>query len=654
MDQTIADDLGRALELLRAGNQKAARAILVEILRVDSDTEQAWYLLSFTLGDPNRRTYALEQVLRINPENQKAKDRLAKVRSAGDAPAGATPTRADEEDEVIGAKEGDALLEQRLMGIDKQGETEPEIPATTPEDEAGKPVPAFVDEEEPTAEPELEETMSDGPKRSRGRTGACVLVTVLLIVILAAGAAVSYLNRDALLGLVAGSVFAVGQQPTHTPTEGVRQLPPTWTPQPSPTALPTSTPRSTSTPTPTPGPLPLSQEVQDEMAVIRQQVADLRGLEILGEVENFILSGTSVEQFLRQTYLTEALVDRLEDERRVLVALGLIKPTYDLVNMELNSRSGNIAGFYLPEDKEVYLIGVGFGGVQKNIYSHEFTHALVDQHYDLSSLGAFPGCEGAKQACQASRALIEGDATLLQTQWFFQYASPQDVEEISRYQPPQQLIPDMFPPPYAIPELSFPYVQGGAFVEALHDRGSWAEVNRAYENPPTTTEQIMHPEKYFAGEDALLVADPLLLDTLDQGWRILKSESLGEWTTYLLLGFGADNAAALDDFEAAEAAAGWGGDQYQVYFNDNLDQTILVAHWVWDTNVDADQFWEAISAYQFNRFRGNAINGPASGICFGFNQQVSCLFRTSREVLWVYVPDEALAGEIVELFPDFQ
>ncbi|NIV38832.1 MAG: hypothetical protein GWN58_58275, partial [Anaerolineae bacterium] len=136
---------------------------------------------------------------------------------------------------------------------------------------------------------------------------------------------------------------------------------------------------------------------------------------------------------------------------------------------------------------------------------HEYAHALVDAHFDIGSIGVYPLCERTQDSCDAISALVEGDATLTMTQWWQQYANPQDVEDILTYNPPSRTLPDQFPPPYSLPDSSFPYDQGLTYVEFLYNRGNWAEVNRAYDELPASTEQILHPEKYLAGEQPIEV-----------------------------------------------------------------------------------------------------------------------------------------------------
>ncbi len=104
-------------------------------------------------------------------------------------------------------------------------------------------------------------------------------------------------------------------------------------------------------------------------------------------------------------------------------------------------------------------------------------------------------------------------------QWWNQYASPQDYQDILRYNPPWYTLPEQFPPPLAGRDGYFPYYEGLLFVEYLYERGNWAEVNKAYENLPLSSEQILHPDKYIQGEQPIEVAPFALESALGEGWR---------------------------------------------------------------------------------------------------------------------------------------
>ena len=112
-------------------------------------------------------------------------------------------------------------------------------------------------------------------------------------------------------------------------------------------------------------------------------------------------------------------------------------------------------------------------------------------------------------------------------------------------------------------------------------------MSKSFTNLPQSTEQILHPEKYFVHETPVKVALPNIGLSLGRGWRRIESDVNGEWSLYLI----------LDQFlksspDSKRAAAGWGGDRYAVYENQR-GQVVYVAVSAWDTEKDAREFFDA-------------------------------------------------------------
>jgi hypothetical protein len=483
-------------------------------------------------------------------------------------------------------------------------------------------------------------------------TTVLLVVVGCLCVVPAAWAGVSFLQGGGgLAGLLPG-----GAPAGSTPIGGVVAavtLPPSWTPTTSPTVTVTPTITRTPTSTASPTPVPLNPTVVAEMEAIQEEVSDLRGLADQGSIVRHVVTKANVRPILESHFLANGgSEEEVNDQALVLASLGLIKPTYDLYTNALNGLTDAIGGFYFPWSKEIYVIGARFAGVERWVYSHEYAHALVDQYYHLDQLGVYPTCVDDEQRCQAVQALVEGDATLVMNQWLEQYATPQDYLDIINYSPGKMVLPEQFPPPYVLRDSEFPYTYGLEFVSYLHRRGNWTRVNDVYEELPESTEHILHPETYVAGESPVPVPAQALEGALGGDWRSLASNSLGEWMTYLLLGYGADQAAQLSDDVARRAAAGWGGDRYQVYYHAESESTALAAHWVWDSNSDATEFSQAMSAYQEQRFRGASVE-RSDGDCWEVNQQASCVFRAGSETLWILAPDQTALNRILSLFSRF-
>ncbi len=657
MNPSPADALRRAEDYLQAGKPQLAQSLLTEFVRQNPASERGWLLLSQAVTGQSQKIDCLQRVLRINPANAEAQTRLTRLLAPPETPAAwASDARTSA---LKPTRPQTDRAPARLAPTESSAAWLPPSPASA-DDQPANTARSDETDEQPEGNPDVEalrvavtsSPVTRAPKTHRKTSQRWILVALALVTLVTISAAIVLVltpSNQPVANQVAAPA-AVAAAPTATPTFTPTPLPspttfpPTWTPTPPPTATPTRTP--TSYPTP-------NAQVSVQMDKIEQQVSDLRGLSIESAVPRVLIRRGDVESTLKSMVISQGYLETLPDQARSLSALGLIKPTYDLVKYALNGLADNIGGFYVSWLKQLFVIGTSFHGLERFVFSHEYDHVLTDQHFDINGLGVYPNCLSNGQRCEAIRALVEGDATLLMQQWLKQYASPQDYLDLLHYQPPGQTLPEDFPPPYVSRDLDFPYEAGLKFVEYLYARGNWATVDKAYASLPDSTEQILHPEKYLAGEKPIEVAAPPLTDTLGSGWRLIDDNELGEWTTYLILASGADVAAQQKESVAFTASRGWGGDHYQIYYNDTLSQTVLAAEWAWDTPRDATEFRQAMFTYLDERFRGAKID-RTGGQCWESNHQTSCIFLTGQQTRWLLAPDLSTLNAVQSAYPDFQ
>ena len=181
------------------------------------------------------------------------------------------------------------------------------------------------------------------------------------------------------------------------------------------------------------------------------------------------------------------------------------------------------------------------------LLAHELDHALEDQVFGL------PEPEGVgDDEVLANMALVEGSATAVMIEYGGRHLNPLELGLSSAgLDPGTEGVPRFF-----VESLTWAYLRGSAFVAALRAAGSgWSRVDAALEQPPVSTEQVLHPRAYLRGESpADVVVDLSALRT--EGWEVLDRGELGEFTTAQLLRLGAPREAAK------VAASGWGGDAY--------------------------------------------------------------------------------------------
>jgi len=660
MDQNLPDDLEQAVNLLRTGQTEAARPILMQYVKQYPGEEQGWFFLGIALSDSQQQAECFVRVLKINPNNHLAQERLEQL--VMPASLSLPHQESAKTMESVNPPEADSSKQESYSSpqltpiIEGEGVEIEETPSSQ--------FPSMI--QSPPVRIEKKPT----PKRRKTKnillTILIIFMTfvVLLLCLIAVSLGFQYLgydidellyqvqNTSSSIIIPKAAPTIVYKEPEIAPTEVSFVLPPTWTPTNTPTSTPIPSTTPTQKPTSSPTLPPPAPTIGAQMDRIAKEVSNLRGLPILNQVPGYLITRTQAKTILSDLMLTDELKLKLHDEAIVLSSLGLIEPNYDLENYILNGQVDGIGGIYIPWEKEIYILGIGFRGMEHFIYSHEFDHALTDQHFDINGMGVYPVCESNEQRCSAIRALIEGDASLIMYRWAERYATQQDYRDLLAFQPPIQALPEKNPPPYVLEDLNFPYKYGTQFVQYLLDRGNWNEVDKAYQNLPESTEQILHPEKYLEAEPPLQVQVPDL-EVLGGDWQLIKSEVLGEWMSYLLLAFGADYDAQIEPSIAQTAVRGWGGDHYLVYHSKESNATILTAQWLWDTQSDAEEFKNAMVTYLNNRFLGKELDHP-TGDCWETNQQSTCLYQEKNQVLWLLTPNITTLDSILALYDDFQ
>lgn len=291
----------------------------------------------------------------------------------------------------------------------------------------------------------------------------------------------------------------------------------------------------------------------------------IRELDARGPVHGVSLSRIEMAAHVRASIEHEVPASVVEAEGEVLIALGVAPPTFDYMAAIVSLMSAELAGYYEPSNKSMYLASDLGNAESEATLAHELVHALQDQHYDLGKLLEYRPDESDAQA--ALHALAEGDATsaMLDSLLLPQGKIATDLSEDLlglQVRAAAQFSTSSGPIPEILKRsLIAPYVDGIQFVHWLRRHGGWAMVDRAWQSPPASTEQLLHPEKYIAREPPLAVAAPVPLDgTMGQP---VYTDVLGEESFRLLF------EEWMPRHSALEAAEGWGGDRGAVFREGN-------------------------------------------------------------------------------------
>ena len=439
--------------------------------------------------------------------------------------------------------------------------------------------------------------------------------------------------RPALLALfIAVLVAACGDSNPgvdETPTSVVTIVVPTPTFDPGEAILPTV---ALSTPTATPE----LSDFESGLKEIESRIIAARMLFSLRPV---------AKEFISREELTDHLVRKLDEERQELArkgqlykVMGIIESDVDLYDLYLGLYQEGVLGFFEGEENKLYVVQdqQALRAEDKVTYAHEFAHALQQQHFNIQS--EFDVRQQLSSDRQlAYSALVEGDATLSQAVYMFQYLTEAERQSIQT-DAGVDLQAFLSAPHVVQRTFNFPYIEGTQFqIEG------WDTINLAFRDPPDSTEQILHPSKFVVREQPVELFMPDAVSALGSGWTLTDSDTLGE---FFLMAYLEDGMPAQ---AAANAAAGWGGDGYHLISGPG-GQQVLVMRTAWDTNADTTEFGEAFRGFTQARLGGEweGVPGRPGSAILHTEEFTVMTYQEVFEVRIVFAPSAEILDTVVD------
>src|SRR5262245_52613939 len=335
-------------------------------------------------------------------------------------------------------------------------------------------------------------------------------------------------------------------------------------------------------------------------ASLQAEVAEAGGVPFKRDVPLAFIGRAELASYLKELIDAEYPAGRARSDERLLQAFDLLPRGTDLRALRGRLLEENVAGFYdeRPDRRRLYAVSEdrSFTPMNQIVLAHELRHALQDQYRDLY---AYLGDDVTDfdDRRVAWMSLLEGDATLVMERFVKQRLGMPGLEgaEAGAMDSGGLGAPGLFDLPDAPPvvrdHLIQPYLAGLALCRAIWTRGGASAVRDAWASPPESTEQVLHPERFFARE----APKQLVPRTLPPaGARLLSTGTLGELLLRSLLEPGAESAAE-----------GWGGDAWRLY--EVRSRTFLVWRSEWDSPADTREFQTALRA----RFERRATREPA-------------------------------------------
>jgi hypothetical protein len=324
---------------------------------------------------------------------------------------------------------------------------------------------------------------------------------------------------------------------------------------------------------------------------ITRQVAALRGLPPKMALQRGVLTRVEIGTKLKERLDKEYTPAEVRAEARVLKRLGLLPADADYGKLLLDLLMEQVAGFYDPFAGKLYIADWLPLEMQRPAMAHEIEHALQDQYFDLKRFAQPIKDDGDRQLARS--ALVEGDGTMVMLEFQLQamggMVTSEQLSDVVAAMGKQLLQSSAMndtplfknAPPFLKETLMFPYLAGLNFIAQLKRSQPWTRIDEVWKSPPSTTEQVLHPEKYLAKEAGVVVT-PAALPSLGAR-KELRRDVLGELEMRVLF------SQVLPDAEAEKAAAGWGGDRL-VAFADPASEAApptVVSLSAWDSETDA-------------------------------------------------------------------
>jgi len=346
---------------------------------------------------------------------------------------------------------------------------------------------------------------------------------------------------------------------------------------------------------------------------IQDQVAELRGESFKRPVAVQVATAEDFFAYARARVEETETPQKLAADETIAKMLGLVPPKMDFMETLLAMLETQVGGYYDPASDSFSLMDKCPTSIAPVILAHELDHALDDQLFGIDQ-----GLARVSEITDASTAyssVVEGSGTNIMSRWMVQYAQwaknhggSIDLAAYARMQQDAQE-PMLQAPMFMWKPMFFVYLRGSAFLVRSENflDGSMREarpgdIRTAFNDPPRSTEQILHPEKYW---DPQHRDDPrpVVFDTskLPAGWEVLREDSLGELVLAIVTtpdsttqGIDVTDAAAQMAVEFTNLAAeGWGGDR--VILLGKEDARFLRLATSWDTERDAAEFMGALA-----------------------------------------------------------
>jgi hypothetical protein len=331
------------------------------------------------------------------------------------------------------------------------------------------------------------------------------------------------------------------------------------------------------------------QEIFQAIDRSLRELASISGLNAKKTIRYDLITRDKVNQFLKDRIRESVKPEELRAEEMTLKKLGFVPPDFNLEKSTIDLLTEQAAAFYDYHKKKLFLTDWAPSAMQESALVHELAHALADQNFHLERFIRQGGKSDDSEL--ARMAVMEGQATWLMTEVQARRAgqsiatSPGLLDAMSGATDEGSSQYPVFNsvPLYLRVTLVFPYTEGGRFQNAVYAKMGKAAFAEVFRHPPDTSQQILHPAKYFDHIEPTRPAFPQLAH--GKGYKDLSEGMLGELDHSILIRqYGTSQ-------EAGAIAPHWKGGRYSLVENKSEARVILRYVSEWDSAEIAGDFF---------------------------------------------------------------
>ncbi len=357
-----------------------------------------------------------------------------------------------------------------------------------------------------------------------------------------------------------------------------------------------------------------SRAIFEEIGNDLRELTEITGLKMRHQVPFDLITKDQVNKFLKDRVQDVTTPEDLRIEELGLKKFGFVPQDFNLEKTTVDLLTEQAAAFYDYHKKKLYITDWAPSGMRQAALVHELAHALADQHFRLERF--IKQSRDDDDLSMARMAVMEGQATWLMSEAVERKAGQTlkgaagSAELMSRAMESGGGEYPVFEaaPLYLRRTLVFPYTQGMLFQNAVFEKLDQAAFSEVFRRPPVSTQQVMHPKKYF---DALTPTRPTLPKFSVHGYKRLVAGTMGELDHSILL------EQFLDERRAGRIAPHWRGGLYALDENKGEHRVVLSYSVEWEDADWARQFFEAYQEVLRKKWRQIEVASTSDGTFAG-------------------------------------